>query len=116
MKSRILVTAAVGHTGTIVVQQLLSKGFRVRAFVRHHDARSEALRQLGADFFAGDLADVRDLRAALVDEQRTYYCVPFAPNLLHRSILFAIAAEEARVGHPSIQRKRVIWPGPFGHS
>ena len=118
MKPRILVTAAVGHTGSIVVQQLLSSGFRVRAFVRRHDARSEALRQLGAEIFAGDLSDMRDLRAALVDVQRAYYCVPFAPNLLHRSILFAIAAEEARLDmmavltawnphptHPSIHQR-----------
>lgn len=97
MKPRILVTAAVGHTGSIVVKQLLSRGFRVRAFVRRQDIRSEKLRQLGAEIFVGDFFDLRHLRAALIDVQRAYYCFPFAPNLLHGSMLFALAAEEAKL-------------------
>ncbi len=97
MKPRILVTAAVGHTGSIVVKQLLAQGFRVRALVRRRDARSEQLRQLGAEIFVGDLFDLRHLRAALIDVQRAYYCFPFGPNLLHGSMLFALAAEEAKL-------------------
>ncbi len=96
-KPRILVTSAAGHTGSVVVTQLLEKGFPVRAFVRRHDARSERLRKAGAEIFVGDLNDMRDLRKALVDVQRAYYCLPFAPNLLHGSMLFAQAAEEARL-------------------
>ena len=40
---------------------------------------------------------MRDLRAALRDVQRACYCPPFAPNLLHGAMLFALAAEEARL-------------------
>ncbi len=97
MKPRILVTSAVGHTGSIVVKQLLAKGFRVRALVRRQDFRSEQLKQLGAEIFVGDLLDLRDLRQALIDVQRAYYCFPFAPNLLHGAMLFALAAEEAKL-------------------
>jgi len=96
-KPRILVTSAVGHTGSIVVRQLLEKGFPVRAFVRREDARSECLRKAGAEIFIGDLFDMRDLRKALVGVQRAYYCPPFAPNVLHGSMLFALAAEEAKL-------------------
>ena len=118
MKPRILVTSAVGHTGSIVVKQLLAQGFRVRAFVHRQDFRSEQLKQLGAEIFVGDLLDLRDLRQALIDVQRAYYCFPFAPNLLHGAMLFALAAEEATLevmvaltawnphpNHPSIHQR-----------
>jgi len=96
-KPRILVTSAAGHTGSVVATQLLEKGFPVRAFVRRHDARSERLRKSGAEIFVGDLNDMRDLREALVDVKRAYYCPPFALNVLHGSMLFALAAEEAKL-------------------
>ena len=96
-KARILVTSAAGHTGAAVVTRLLEQGFDVRAFVHRRDARSERLRAAGAEIFAGNLYDMRDLRAALRDVQRAYYCPPFAPNLLHGAMLFALAAEEARL-------------------
>ena len=69
-KPRILVTSAVGRTGPAAVLELLRKGFPVRAFVRRSDARSDSLHKAGAEIFVGDLFDLRDLRAALVDVQR----------------------------------------------
>ena len=97
MQPRILVTSAAGHTGSAVATELLAKGFPVRAFVRRRDGRSDRLERAGAEIVVGDLFEIRDVRAALVDVQRAYYCLPFAPNLLHGSMLFAIAAEEARL-------------------
>jgi len=97
MKTRILVTSASGHTGSAAVIQLLEKGLAVRAFVRRQDARSKRLRDAGAEIFVGDLFDMRDLRKALVGVQRAYHCPPFAPNLLHGAMLFALAAEEAKL-------------------
>jgi len=96
-KPKILVTSAAGRTGAATVLQLLEKGFPVRAFVRRRDARSEALKNAGAEIFVGDLFDFRDLRRALVDVQRAYYCPPYAPNLLHGAMLFALAVEEAKL-------------------
>ncbi len=97
MKPRILVTSAAGHTGSITAMQLLERGFPVRAFVRRDDSRADNLRKAGAEIFVGDLLDMRDLRKALADVQRAYHCPPFAPNLLHESMLFAVAAEEAKL-------------------
>ncbi len=96
-KPRILVTAAAGRNASTTVLDLLGKGFPVRAFVRRQDARSEKLKQAGAEIFVGDLFDLSDLRKALVDVQRAYHCPPVAPNLLHGMMLFALAAEEAKL-------------------
>lgn len=96
-KPKILVTSASGHTGSVVAVNLLNKGFPVRAFVRRHDAQAERLRKEGAEIFIGDLFDLRDLRKALVGIQRAYYCEPFVENALHGSMLFALAAEEAKL-------------------
>ncbi len=94
---RVLVTSAAGHTGSAAVRSLLERGFPVRAFVRRDDARAEALRRAGAETFVGDLFDYRDLQQALTDVQRAYHCPPFGPNLLHGTMLFALAAEEAKL-------------------
>jgi len=96
-RPKILVTSAAGHTGAAAVHDLLRRGFPVRAFVRRDDARAEKLRQAGAEIFVGDLFDLRDLRRSMVDIQRAYHVPPFGPNLLHGTMLFALAAEEARL-------------------
>ncbi|NKB55569.1 MAG: NAD(P)H-binding protein [Alphaproteobacteria bacterium] len=96
-KPKILVTGAGGRTGAATVLQLLEKGFPVRAFVRRKGSGAAALEGAGAEIFVGDLFDFRDLREAMIGVQRAYHCPPFAPNLLHNTMLFAIAAEEARL-------------------
>jgi len=96
-KPKILVTSAAGRTGAFTVQELLKKGFSVRAMVRRQDHRAKALAQAGAEVVVGDLFDMRDLRSALHGVQRAYHCPPFAPNLLHGAALFALAAQEARL-------------------
>lgn len=77
--------------------QLLEVGYPVRAILRRDDHRAVRLRKAGAEIVVGNLHDLRDLRRALKDVQRAYHCQPFAPNLLHGSMLFAIAAEEAKL-------------------
>lgn len=96
-KPRILVTSAAGHTGSVAVKRLLAQGFPVRALVRRVDSRSRALEKLGADVLVGNLHDYDHLRRAMAGVQRAYHCPPFAPNLLHGNMLFAMAAEEARL-------------------
>ena len=96
-KPKILVTSAAGHTGAPTVRELLAKGYPVRAFVRRQDARSDALKGAGAEIFVGDLFDFRDLRTALNGIHRAYHCPPFADNVLHGAMLFALAAEEAKL-------------------
>lgn len=96
-KPMILVTSATGRTGSVAVLELLQKGFPVRAFVRRKNVRSEILLKAGAEIFVGDLFNINDIRQSLVNIQRAYHCPPFAPNLLHGTMLFAIAAEEAKL-------------------
>ena len=97
VKPRILVTSAAGHTGAAAVKELLAKGFPVRAFVRQADSRSDTLKAQGAEIFVGNLYDYGDLRRAMEGVQRAYHCPPFGPNLLHGNMLFAIAAEQAKL-------------------
>ncbi|HTA93188.1 MAG TPA: NmrA family NAD(P)-binding protein [Polyangiaceae bacterium] len=96
-KPRILVTAAAGKTGAATALQLLAKGYPVRALVRRADARSESLRRAGAEVFVGSLEDIVDLRAALRDVTRAYFCPPLEPGTLRRATLFAAVAHEAKL-------------------
>lgn len=93
----ILVTSAAGRTGRDTVRLLRAEGFPVRAFVRRRDARAEALERLGAEIFVGNLFDFGDLTAAMKGVRRAYHCPPFAPHLLHNTMLVCLAAQEARL-------------------
>lgn len=94
---RILVTSAVGNTGFQTTKQLLEKGFPVRALVRRTDARSESLKALGAEIQIGNLHDIADVRRALKDVQRAYFCTPLLRDALSASAVFAVAAQERRL-------------------
>ena len=96
-KPLILVMAAAGRTGAVTVRDLLKRGFPVRAFVRQEDARSAALKFMGAEIYVGDMNDYYDLRDAMKGVRRAYHCPPFGLNLLHNAMLFALAAEEAKL-------------------
>lgn len=97
MKPRILVTSAAGKTGFQAVRQLIEKGFSVRALVHRLDQRSESLQALGAQIQVGNLHDIEDMRLALKDVQRAYFCAPLLRDALSASVVFASAAEERRL-------------------
>jgi uncharacterized protein YbjT (DUF2867 family) len=72
----ILVTGAAGKVGGIgphVTKSLLASGFKVRAMVRREDARSEALRALGAEVVVGSLLDLADVHRAVQGCKRVYF-------------------------------------------
>ena len=96
-KPKILVTGATGRTGAPTVQYLLENGFPVRAFVHRLDARSDALRKLGAEIFVGDVLSFDDVSRALDGVQRAYYCPILTSSLLHASTVFAMAAEARKL-------------------
>ncbi|MDN5216112.1 NmrA family NAD(P)-binding protein [Fulvivirgaceae bacterium BMA12] len=99
MKSKILITAANGHTGYPAARELLRLGFPVRAFVRNADAATaRELKKQGAEIFAGDIQDIRDVRKALEDIERAYF-VPTYPNVLFQGATFASAARELALKH-----------------
>ena len=96
-KPTILVTGATGKTGTQVVTQLRQKGWPVRAVVHKPDARSERLQKLGAEVVVADAYDPEQMIAAMSGVQRAYYCPTVQPFMIQASVVFAVAAREARV-------------------
>jgi len=97
MKPKILVTSAAGHVGSVAVVELLKRDYPVRAFVRTIDNRAKALKAAGAEIFAGDMRDYRDLERALDGVQRAFHNPPFSANTVYDSTLFAVAAEQAKL-------------------
>jgi uncharacterized protein YbjT (DUF2867 family) len=99
MSQPILVTGAAGgaqgSTGRQIAGLLLDKGVPVRAFVHKLDARSNALRELGAEVVQGDLLDPVSVRASLRGIKRAYFTYPVADGLLEATTIFAMAAREA---------------------
>ncbi|MBT3923615.1 MAG: NmrA family NAD(P)-binding protein [Nitrospina sp.] len=112
--TKVLVTAATGKTGSHVVEQLIEKGYPVRAQVRRHSEKSELLESMGAEVVVGDYFDRQFLHTAMRGIKRAYFCYPPADRLLEAITNFAVVAKEvglefmvnmsqiiARHGHPS---------------
>jgi uncharacterized protein YbjT (DUF2867 family) len=99
MSEPVLVTGAAGgsqgSTGRRITSLLLEKGIPVRAFVHKLDARSDALRELGAEVVQGDLLDRDSVRASLTGIKRAYFTYSVSDGLLEATTIFARAAREA---------------------
>ncbi len=96
-KPRILVTGAAGNTGRAVTDELLAKGFAVRALVRRHDGRSAALAHKGAEIVVADMFDPDQLLDSLRGVQRAYYVPIVDPYVVQSATAFALAARDARL-------------------
>jgi len=115
MSQPILVTGAAGgaqgSTGRQVAALLLDKGIPVRAFVHKLDARSDALRELGAEVVHGDLLDRDSVRASLIGIKRAYFTYSVSDGLLEATTIFAMAAREAEteliVNNSQLQGARI---------
>jgi uncharacterized protein YbjT (DUF2867 family) len=101
MSHRILVTGAAGgqkgSTGRVIAKLLLAQRLPVRAFVHRLDARSDELRQLGAEIIEGDLLNPASVQAAMKEVKRAYFTYPVADGLLDAVTIFAATAREAGV-------------------
>jgi uncharacterized protein YbjT (DUF2867 family) len=99
MSQPILITGAAGgsqgSTGRLVTGHLLKQGLPIRAFVHKLDARSDELRQRGAEIFAGDLLNPASVQAAMRGVKRAYFTYPVADGLLEATTIFAAAARDA---------------------
>ena len=93
----VLVTGASGTSGSLVTQQLRALGVPVRALVRSLDARSDALRKLGAEVVVGDMGDFLAMRAAMQGCKRAYFCPPIDQFMVAMAVAFAAAARHAHV-------------------
>jgi len=97
-KPKILVTGAAGKTGAAVVEQMLGRGFPVRALVRRSDERSARLESLGAEVLIADLLDLDSMRAAVQGVRRLYFVYPPQGELLvEATTIIAVAARDAGV-------------------
>lgn len=94
---KILVTSAAGRVGRDAVRLILDAGFEVRAMVHRRDARAEALERMGAEIFVGNLLDFDDLSRAMTGVSRAFHIPPFAPHLLHNTMLVCLAAQDAQL-------------------
>ncbi len=97
-KTQILVTGATGKTGAFVVEQLIERGYRVRAMARRHDERSQRLENLGAEIVLGDFLDLASMRNAVKDINRVYFCYPpQGDQLVEATSIIAVAAKDEGV-------------------
>jgi uncharacterized protein YbjT (DUF2867 family) len=99
MSNPILVSGAAGgpqgSTGRNITNLLLDRGLPVRALVRKRDARSDSLRERGAEVIEGDLLNPVSIRSAFKGVKRAYFTYPVADGLLEATAIFAGAAREA---------------------
>jgi uncharacterized protein YbjT (DUF2867 family) len=121
MSSTILVTGAAGgtqgSTGNRVARLLREKSVPVRAFVHRVDERSEVLRDMGAEVFAGDLVNIQSVREALKGIERVYFCYPVQADLLEATAILVQAAKEKGVKfifHLSSGASSDQSPSPWG--
>src|SRR5262249_49625234 len=97
IQGKVLVTGATGDTGRATVNELLSRGHKVRALAHGQDDRSKRLQERGVEVVYGDLLDFAQVRAALSGVQRAYFVSPIRPAILQATAYFARAAQEAGV-------------------
>ncbi len=95
---KILVTGAGGKTGRHVIEAILARGARVRAWVRT-SAHAEALARAGVETIAGDMLDPALWPDALAGVDAVYH---IAPNMFPREFdlgrMAIDAASQAGVG------------------
>lgn len=93
----ILVTGAAGNVGAVgrtVVERLRQHKLPVRALVRRHDERAEALSAMGAEVVVGDLMHAADVADALEGCRRMYFGMSVSPTYLEATVIATAAARE----------------------
>jgi uncharacterized protein YbjT (DUF2867 family) len=94
----ILVTGATGNTGRSLVQQLASKGMRVRAVVRNR-AKTGDIAAAGAEIAVADLSRPETLAPALIGIDKAYLMTAADPQQVMLHSNFIRAAKQAGVRH-----------------
>jgi uncharacterized protein YbjT (DUF2867 family) len=97
----ILVTGATGRhgsTGAHVARRLREEGRPVRILARTRSARTDALADLGAEVFLGDLHDRRSLVLALADVELAYFTYPVDAGVVDAAANYAAAVREVGRG------------------
>jgi uncharacterized protein YbjT (DUF2867 family) len=97
----ILVTGATGRhgaTGAHLTRRLREEGRPVRILARTRSDRTDALADLGAEVFLGDLHDRRGLVSALADVQLAYFTYPVDAGVVSAAANYAAAVREVGPG------------------
>ncbi len=94
-------TGATGNTGSILVPALREAGVEVRAFVRD-EARSQPLKDLGAEIVVGDLDRPETIAPAVEGVDKIYLCTWNGPTQAQQVENVIAAAKKA--GNPHIVR------------
>ena len=90
----VLVTGATGTVGSVVVSQLVTAGFDVRAFTRSPEKATFAP---DVTPFKGELLDVDALRAAMDGVEAVFLLSPVVPDELNVTISALNLIREARI-------------------
>jgi NAD(P)H dehydrogenase (quinone) len=91
---KFLVTGSTGSTGAPTARLLLENGYKVVAFVRREDDRSEALKETGAEIVTGDMLKIEDVRCAMKGIDGVYFCYPLTQGAVEATAILAQAASE----------------------
>ena len=94
----ILITGATGTNGRELIQQLTTRGERVRALVRN-PAKSQELAFAGVEVVAGDFDQPESLAAALAGVDRAFLLTPVDARMVKWQTTFIAAAKHAGVRH-----------------
>ncbi|ORV56027.1 hydroxylase [Mycobacterium florentinum] len=93
-----LITGAGGGIGGVsrmVVEQLRSRGERVRAMVHRDDERADPLRAVGAEVVVGDLTVPQDVVDAMAGADRMFFSMSVSPDYLQATAIVCAAALES---------------------
>ncbi|MFI6094975.1 SDR family oxidoreductase [Lentzea sp. NPDC051213] len=94
--STILVTGATGNVGRHLVQDLVSRGAAVRAFVRD-PGKARELFGSAVELCRGDHGDPASVAAALAGVDRAFLLTPSHPDMVQWESAFLEAAAAAKV-------------------
>lgn len=96
----ILVGGATGRQGAAVVDELLSRGYRVRALTRKPDSdKARALSARGVEVVQGDYGDRASLDAAMQGVRKVFFYSGFSRSELEEGRNVIAAADAAGVKH-----------------
>jgi uncharacterized protein YbjT (DUF2867 family) len=108
----VLVGGATGQQGGAVVNELLARGYRVRALTRRPDsAAAAALAARGVEIVQGDYNDAYSLDRALVGVRQMFFYGGRSATELQEGLNVIAAAQRARLEHVVYSSGAAAEPG-----
>jgi len=95
----ILITGATGNIGTLVCQNLVKAGLKVRAAYNSPHSKAKALSLGVTEAVHLDITDPASLDAAFSGVTKAFILVPMHPNMLELGYNMIAAAKRANVQH-----------------